>query len=359
MKILHVVGARPNFPKVAPVMAKLAEYPARFTQFLIHTGQHYDYEMSEIFFEHLGIRHPDEFLNVGSASHAVQTAAIMTAFEPIAIKHKPDWVFVVGDVNSTLACALVCSKLGIPVAHVEAGLRSRDRTMPEEINRVLTDQVSDLLFTPSRDAGENLQREGIDPHKICFVGNVMIDTLIQLLPSALQRQKQRELHLQPKNYVLVTLHRPSNVDNNKTLVDLLRALADISRDIPVIFPVHPRTRQRIQDINEDLPSTLKLISPLGYLDFLSLTNDARLVVTDSGGVQEETTYLGVACVTVRPNTERPITITNGTNRLVGSRYEDLLDCFRQTVIQPACARKPPELWDGQAASRIAQIMLNL
>jgi UDP-N-acetylglucosamine 2-epimerase (non-hydrolysing) len=283
----------------------------------------------------------------------------MTAFEPIAIKHKPDWVFVVGDVNSTLACALVCSKLGIPVAHVEAGLRSRDRTMPEEINRVLTDQVSDLLFTPSRDAGENLQREGIDPHKICFVGNVMIDTLIQLLPSALQRQKQRELHLQPKNYVLVTLHRPSNVDNNKTLVDLLRALADISRDIPVIFPVHPRTRQRIQDINEDLPSTLKLISPLGYLDFLSLTNDARLVVTDSGGVQEETTYLGVACVTVRPNTERPITITNGTNRLVGSRYEDLLDCFRQTVIQPACARKPPELWDGQAASRIAQIMLNL
>ena len=267
---MHIVGARPNFPKVAPIMAEMAKRPDRFQQVLVHTGQHYDYEMSQVFFDHLEMPAPDDFLNVGSGAQAAQTAAIMTAFEPVLLKHRPDWVVVVGDVNSTLACALVCAKLGVRVAHVEARLRSRDRTMPEEINRLLTDQISDLLFTPSRDADENLLKEGIEPARIHFVGNVMIDTLAKLLLKARQRPVLANLGLQPGEHILATFHRPSNVDDPQVLQEILRAMADVSRQRPVIFPVHPRTRSRMQALNLPLPNqTLRLLEPLGHLDFLA------------------------------------------------------------------------------------------
>jgi UDP-N-acetylglucosamine 2-epimerase (non-hydrolysing) len=326
----------------------------------VHTGQHYDYNMSQVFFEQLEIPAPDEFLNVGAGSHAAQTAAVMTTFEAVVLKHRPDWVLVVGDVNSTVACALVCAKIGVCVAHVEAGLRSWDRTMPEEINRLVTDQISDLLFTPSKDGNENLVREGIAPSKIHFVGNVMIDTLIKLLPKALQTCKIADLGLEPKEYILVTLHRPSNVDDPIVLRGILRAIARISQDLPVIFPVHPRTRKRIRDLNESRANeTVQLLDPLGYLNFLTLMHAASLVVTDSGGVQEETTYLGVPCLTVRPNTERPITLTEGTNRLVGSNYEDLIKGMQESLRLPRGLPRKPELWDGQAAARIADVMRNL
>lgn len=360
LKIMHIVGARPNFPKVVPIMAEMAKQPDRFDQVLVHTGQHYDYNMSQVFFEQLEMPEPDEFLNVGSGSHATQTAAIMTSFEPVVLKHRPDCVVVVGDVNSTVACALVCAKIGVRVAHVEAGLRSRDRTMPEEINRLLTDQISDLLFTPSKDGNENLVLEGIDPAKIHFVGNVMIDTLTKLLPKALQRHKLKDFGLKPKEYILVTMHRPSNVDDPTVLRGILRAMVEISRQVPVVFPVHPRTRSRIHDLNESLPNnTLQLVDPLGYLDFLALMNAATLVVTDSGGMQEETTYLGVPCLTARPNTERPITLTEGTNRLVGSRYQDLVEGMRESLRRTGGSPRKPEFWDGQAATRIADVMRNL
>jgi len=360
LKIMHIVGARPNFPKVAPIMAEMSKRPDLFDQVLVHTGQHYDYNMSQVFFEHLEMPAPDEYLNVGSASHAAQTAAIMVSFEPIVLKHRPDCVVVVGDVNSTVACALVCAKLGVRVAHVEAGLRSNDRTMPEEINRLLTDQISDLLFTPSKDGNENLIREGIDPAKIHFVGNVMIDTLIKLLPKALHRNKLRDFGLKPKEYILVTLHRPSNVDDPGVLRGILQAMAEISRDVPVIFPVHPRTRSRIHELNESIPNgTLQLVDPLGYLDFLALMNAAGLVLTDSGGIQEETTYLGVPCLTARPNTERPITVIEGTNRLVGSCCEELVEAMRKSFSRRDVLPRRPELWDGQAAARIAEVMLKM
>jgi UDP-N-acetylglucosamine 2-epimerase (non-hydrolysing) len=360
LKIMHVVGARPNFPKVAPIMAAMARRPETFKQCLVHTGQHYDYNMSQVFFDHLEMQVPDEFLNVGSGSHAVQTAAVMTAFEAVVTKHRPDWVFVVGDVNSTLACALVCAKLGVRVAHVEAGLRSWDRSMPEEINRLLTDQISDLLFTPSLDGNENLLREGIDPAKIHFVGNVMIDTLVNLLPRAKERPILKELGGKPKQHVLATLHRPSNVDDPAVLRGILEAMARVAQTLPVYFPVHPRTRSRIRDLDLNLPnSTLRLVDPLGYLDFLALMNSAALVVTDSGGVQEETTFLGIPCLTVRPNTERPITLTQGTNRLVGSSCKDLVAGVTEVLGGPGRSSRAPELWDGHAAARIAQVMIEL
>lgn len=357
LRIMHVVGARPNFPKVAPIMSEMSKHPHQIQQLLVHTGQHYDYNMSQVFFEQLEMPSPDVFLNIGSGTHAVQTAAVMTAFEPEIVKHQPDWVVVVGDVNSTVACALVCAKLGVRVAHVEAGLRSRDRTMPEEINRLLTDQISDLLFTPSKDGTENLLREGIDPKNIHFVGNVMIDTLIKLLPKALERNTLADYKLHPNKYILVTLHRPSNVDDEQALRNLLRAMLEISQDLPVIFPVHPRTRKRIQELNANVPDTsLRMIDPLGYLDFVAMMNRAALVVTDSGGVQEETTYLGVPCVTVRPNTERPITITEGTNRLVGNCFHDLVQGIRRAMRLPPGKHRIPELWDGHAAMRITEII---
>jgi UDP-N-acetylglucosamine 2-epimerase (non-hydrolysing) len=361
MHILHVVGARPNFMKAAPVLRALGALSG-VRQTLVHTGQHYDAGMSEVFFQQLEIPEPDCNLGVGSGSHAQQTAAVMLALEPILLERKPDLVLVYGDVNSTVAAALVCAKLGVRVGHVEAGLRSRDRNMPEEINRLLTDQLSDLLFTPSADADENLRREGVDPVKIHLVGNVMIDTLLRLLP----RAEEQFSSAAPKPYVLVTLHRPSNVDDLPWLHDLLAALAELSSQLHVIFPVHPRTRQRLNGLGS-LPRAnerLRLLEPLPYLEFLALQRHAAMVITDSGGIQEETTFLGVPCLTVRENTERPITITHGTNQLVGrdlqrlrvaaeqiiGKSEELLGTKRRTR-----CRVP--FWDGRAAERIAEIVV--
>ena len=358
MKILHIAGARPNFMKVAPVMAAMGQRAELFQQWLVHTGQHYDYEMSQVFFEELQMPAPDEFLNCGSGTHAEQTARVMLAFEPALLKYQPDWVFVVGDVNSTLACALVCSKLGVRVAHVEAGLRSWDRSMPEEINRLLTDQVADLLFTPSPEAGANLLREGVDPAKIYFVGNVMIDTLVNRLPAAKARPVVGELGLQRGEYILVTLHRPSNVDDPQPLQEILRALEQLAGGRRVIFPVHPRTRQRMQQLGL-LPQKVEFLEPQGYLDFLALTEAAGLVLTDSGGVQEETTYLGVPCLTLRKTTERPVTVTMGTNRLVASECEAILRAVEQAGQTELGCVSRPALWDGKAAHRIVEVMLRV
>lgn len=358
MKVLHVVGARPNFPKVAPLMAAMKAAGDVFQQALVHTGQHYDARMSQIFFEDLEMPEPDEYLNVGSGSHAWQTAQVMTSIEPVLLKHRPDWVFVVGDVNSTLACALVSVKLGIPAAHVEAGLRSWDRSMPEEINRILTDQIADLLFTPSEDGDANLLREGISANKIHRVGNIMIDSLVRMLPKARQLGTAQSMGLQPGKYVLVTLHRPSNVDQPETLQQALTALEAIALETPVIFPVHPRTRKTIQQAGWQLPN-IRLLEPLGYLDFLSLTASAGLVITDSGGIQEETTYLGVPCLTVRSSTERPITISQGTNQLVACTKEAILSAFAETWGKAVAADRCPPLWDGRTAQRIVEVMLDL
>lgn len=360
-RILHVVGARPNFPKVAPLISAITMTDSTCKQILVHTGQHYDANMSRIFFEELELPEPDVYLNVGAGSHADQTARVMLAFEPVVLEHRPDWVVVVGDVNSTLAAALVCTKLGVRVAHVEAGLRSFDRAMPEEINRILTDQISDLLFTPSRDGDENLGREGIPASRIHFVGNVMIDTLVQMLPKASSRPILSQSGLTVGGYVLVTLHRPSNVDDPLRLRQILSALGEIAREMPVIFPVHPRTRKNITQLEGfTLSPSVQLMEPAGYLDFLCLTCSARLVLTDSGGIQEETTYLGVPCLTARQNTERPVTITHGTNRLVESDQQAILQAVQQVLRQsypPSSAIHPLEYWDGKASQRIAKILL--
>lgn len=355
MKILHVVGARPNYMKVAPIMLQMDKHPDQFEQILIHTGQHYDANMSDVFFEDLSLKSPDYFLGVGSGSHSYQTARIMLAFEPIAQETQPDLTLVVGDVNSTLACALVCAKLGIPIAHVEAGLRAFDRTMPEEINRILTDQISDVLFTPSIEAETNLLREGISSNKIHFVGNVMIDTLVQLLPLAAQRWQHWENQLGDHPFALVTLHRPSNVDNPQQLQKIVSGLVELSQSIQIVFPVHPRTKQRLDISGTDLGENISLMDPLGYLDFLALESHAALVITDSGGVQEETTYLGRPCLTIRPNTERPITITHGTNQLV--EVENLVARSQETMASSTKMMRPPDLWDGQTAQRIVKTIL--
>lgn len=359
MQILHVVGARPNFMKAAPVIRALAAQP-EISQGLIHTGQHYDAAMSQVFFDQLEMPRPDCNLEIGSGTHATQTARIMIAIEPVLLERKPDLVLVYGDVNSTVAAAMVCSKLGIKVGHVEAGLRSGDRSMPEEINRLLTDQLSDLLFTPSADGDENLQREGIAPQKIHRVGNVMIDTLVRLLPLA-DRMFPSNI---PTPYILVTLHRPSNVDDLPWLQELLFALSDLSAEMYVIFPVHPRTRQRMQQLGSQAGSDdrLRLMEPLPYLEFLALQQRAAMVITDSGGIQEETTFLGVPCFTVRDNTERPITIEQGTNQLVGRDISKLRraaeEVIRGSVKEPVRRSNtaPPPLWDGHAADRVAQII---
>ena len=342
--------------KIAPIMREMTKYAAKFEQMLVHTGQHYDANMSQVFFEELDLPKPDVNLNVGSGTHSWQTAQIMQQFEPVMIDFKPDWLVVPGDVNSTIACALVATKLGVKVAHVEAGLRSFDRTMPEEINRLLTDQISDILLTPSQDANENLLSEGIAPEKIRFVGNVMIDTLVRLLPKAeihwpLLRE---QYHLD--RYVLVTLHRPSNVDDPDTLAEIMAALMEISRKIPVLFPVHPRTHRRIAKLN--LPhknNRLVLMAPMGYLDFLALQIHAAMLLTDSGGIQEETTYLGIPCLTARPNTERPVTVSNGTNRLVASRRDNIVDATADMLKTSSTRKSVPELWDGMAAGRIVRV----
>lgn len=354
MHILHVVGARPNFMKAAPVMQALARCDG-IRQTLVHTGQHYDSNMSDVFFQQLGIREPDAHLEVGSGSHARQTAEIMSRFEAVVLERNPDLVLVYGDVNSTVATALVCAKLLIPVGHVEAGLRSFDRTMPEEINRLLTDQIADLLFTPSADAGENLLREGVAPEKIHLVGNVMIDTLARLLPKA----SQPDIDNLPERYVLVTLHRPSNVDEPGMLKQIIDSLIAISQDSPVIFPLHPRTRQRIKDFGLSIPNNgrLRLLEPMPYLRFLGLQRRATVVITDSGGIQEETTYLGVPCLTVRENTERPVTVTMGTNILVGRDMERLRTQVERILAGNVKQARVPPLWDGHAAERIADAIM--
>ena len=346
--------------KIAPIMREMAKYQNEFEQILVHTGQHYDANMSQVFFDELDLPRPDVNLNVGSDTHAQQTAKIMQSFEPILLKCKPDWVLVPGDVNSTIACTLVASKLGVKVAHVEAGLRSFDRSMPEEINRLLTDQTSDLLFTPSRDADDNLLREGIAPEKIKFVGNVMIDSLKRLLPKAEARwiNLQKKFHVD--RFVLVTLHRPSNVDKPETLAEIMAALTKISRRIPVLFPVHPRTRNRIATLNLSYDSKgLVLTDPMGYLDFLAMQIHATLLLTDSGGIQEETTYLGIPCLTARPNTERPVTVIQGTNRLVESQRDALIKAAEQAMEPSIICKSVPELWDGKTADRIVHELINM
>lgn len=367
VKLIHVVGARPNFMKVAPVHPAIGHYP-QIRQLLIHTGQHYDLNMSDIFWQQLGLPAPDINLGVGSGSHAVQTARIMTRFEGVVLKEKPDLVLVYGDVNSTVSAALVCAKLGIRVGHVEAGLRSFDRTMPEEINRLMTDQIADLLFTPSLDGDENLLREGVARDKIHFVGNVMIDTLVRLLPMTLERWQTGRfaldgLTVDQGRYALVTLHRPSNVDDPAMLEEIMAALADISRVVPVIFPIHPRTRQRLSDMNllnpESANQDLKFLDPIGYLDFLALQRYAALVITDSGGIQEETTYLNVPCLTVRENTERPVTVSLGTNLLVGRDMDRLRSETQRILRGENRKRQAPPLWDGHAAERIAAVIAGL
>lgn len=361
--VLHVVGARPNFIKIAPLMRAMSARVGQFQQSLVHTGQHYDPIMSDIFFEQLEIPVPDRHLDVGSGSHAVQTALIMQRFEHVVLERKPDWVVVVGDVNSTLACALVCAKTGIRVAHVEAGLRSFDRGMPEEVNRVLTDQVSDLLLTSEEGAKENLLREGIDGKRIRFVGNVMIDTLVRLLPDTASRPVLRRLGLDASGsvspFILVTLHRPSNVDHPAVLLEIASALADLALDTDVIFPVHPRTRRCLAELGPDSPlGRCRTVESLGYLDFLALEERAALVVTDSGGVQEETTYLGVPCLTIRPNTERPVTISHGTNTLVEAESTAIASAARVKLgSREGREHRKPLLWDGHAAERIADALL--
>lgn len=361
LKVLNIVGARPNFMKVAPIYAEMKRRSDQFEPLIVHTGQHYDAAMSDAFFTDLGLPKPDVYLGVGSGSHAVQTAKIMLEFEPVVLREKPDWVLVVGDVNSTIACALVCSKLGIKVAHVEAGLRSRDRTMPEEINRLLTDSISDLLLTTSQDADENLRQEGIPDEKIKFVGNVMIDSLLRNLKIAETSTVREDLNLDG-DYAVLTLHRPSNVDEKKSFTGLLGALLNISERLPVIFPAHPRTLARIGEFGlaeRVANSNIKLIEPLGYLDFMRLYSGARLVLTDSGGLQEETTSLGIPCLTLRENTERPITIEMGTNLLVGTDPAKIEKTAFEILDDEDFGRnaKIPPLWDGKAAQRICEILL--
>jgi UDP-N-acetylglucosamine 2-epimerase (non-hydrolysing) len=361
MKVINVVGARPNFMKVAPIFEIMQRLKPRFEPLLVHTGQHYDARMSDTFFTDLQLPDPDIHLEVGSASHAVQTAAVMERFEPVVLDVKPDWVVVVGDVNSTLACALVCSKLGVRVAHVEAGLRSRDRSMPEEINRLLTDQIADLLLTPSQDADANLLAEGIPQERIRFVGNVMIDSLIKCLKAAERSNVREQLKVNEGEYGVVTLHRPSNVDYPDILSGILDALDAISENIPLIFPIHPRTRESIarfglQDRVEAIKN-LQIIEPLGYMDFLRLYSGAGLVLTDSGGIQEETTFLGIPCLTLRKSTERPITIEMGTNRLVGSDTAEILMAASEALTGKTVAnRQIPPLWDGHTAERIVRAL---
>jgi UDP-N-acetylglucosamine 2-epimerase (non-hydrolysing) len=342
--------------KATPVVQALADHGG-VRQTLVHTGQHYDKNMSELFFEQLGLPQPEVNLEVGSGSHAAQTGQIMIRFEPVLLERKPDLVLVYGDVNSTVAAALVCSKLGIQVGHVEAGLRSFDRTMPEEINRLLTDQVADLLFTPSEDGNENLECEGVSSEKVHFVGNAMIDTLKRLLPVAKKRSPLKELGIESKSYGLVTLHRPTNVDDPSSLRSVLEVLDDISRQITLIFPVHPRTRQNILQLDLSCRnSDLRLVEPLGYLDFLSLQHGADFLITDSGGIQEETTFLNVPCLTVRENTERPVTVTLGTNVLVGQDMDRLRSEVARITDGRAKSGTIPPLWDGRTGERIADLI---
>jgi len=361
IKLQIVAGARPNFMKVAPLLKAIDKYNQtrspnnpHLETFLAHTGQHYDEYMSEIFFRELGIKPPDINLEVGSGSHAYQTANIMLKFEPVCLSYKPDWVIVVGDVNSTLVCSLVCAKIGIKIAHVEAGLRSFDRTMPEEINRIVTDALSDLLFTPSEDANANLLAEGIPESKIKLVGNIMIDSLIEKLPEVKKSRIIDQLGLSPHKYIYITLHRPSNVDDKEKLASIINSLIEISKKINVVYPVHPRAKKIISDMNlAKIPGNiyrLTLLDPIGYIDSLFLVDNARLVLTDSGGLQEEATYFRTPCLTLRPNTERPITIKVGSNQLTS--LNNLIDDIQNILNGPLKRGKIQPLWDGKTSDRI-------
>jgi UDP-N-acetylglucosamine 2-epimerase (non-hydrolysing) len=359
LKLCLVAGARPNFMKVNPLLRRIAEYEAHreatappVDALLVHTGQHYDPNMSDVFFRELGIRPPDINLGVGSGSHAVQTAHILTGFEAVCEKERPDWVIVVGDVNSTMACALVAAKMGIRIAHIEAGLRSYDRTMPEEINRLVTDALADLLLTPSEDADANLLREGIPRDKIKFVGNIMIDALLDNLPKARSSDILTRLGIEPSRFVYVTLHRPANVDDPEHLAALVAALERISRRLPVVCPLHPRTRKKLEDAGGTPHAEARLIwlEPLGYHASLCLAENARVVLTDSGGLQEEATFFRTPCLTLRPNTERPVTVTSGSNRL--TKIDRLLQDMDDILAGPERLGRIPPLWDGRAAERI-------
>ncbi len=357
-KVLHIVGARPNFMKAAPIHKAIAER-GQLAQVLVHTGQHYDVKMSDVFFTDLGMPAPDVYLGIGSGSHAEQTARTMIELEKVFLREKPELVSVVGDVNSTLAGALVASKMGIRIAHVEAGLRSFDRAMPEEINRVLTDRISGLLLTPSSDADANLLKEGMDPERIHLVGNVMIDSLMASKARAEKLSTLADMGLAPRGYAVCTLHRASNVDDAKVLSGLLSALAHVSTRVPVIFPVHPRTRKMLADhglggLLERAPG-LRLVDPMGYLEFLALTSQARLILTDSGGLQEESTALGVPCLTLRENTERPVTVEQGTNLVVGTDPVRIREEADRALDGKGKQGRVPALWDGRTAERIAAL----
>lgn len=360
MKIISVVGARPNFVKIAPLINQIKKYPEIFNSILVHTGQHYDYELSKQIFNDLDIPEPDVYLDVGSASDSIQTAKIMIGFEGVLHKEKPDLVIVVGDVNSTIACALTSAKMGIKIAHVEAGLRSFDRSMPEEINRLLTDAISDYLFITEPSAEINLLREGISKSKIYMVGNIMIDSLIKNKEKSSLSTILNELKLEPKTYVPLTLHRPSNVDTNEGLINTLNIVNEIQKKLKVIFPLHPRTKKRIKEFNLETKietmDNLKIINPLGYLDFLKLMMEAKFVLTDSGGIQEETTFLNIPCITLRENTERPITLEEGTNMIVSCDKEKVIDGVNKIFIGEEKKGRIPKLWDGHTAERIVDIL---
>lgn len=351
-RVLLVAGARPNFMKIGPVQAELDR--RGLTSVLVHTGQHYDPAMSDVFFDELAIRRPDHHLEVGSASHAVQTARIMEAFEPVLVEERPDWVVVPGDVNSTLACSLVAAKLGVRVAHLEAGLRSRDWQMPEEINRVVTDRISDLLLAPSPDAVDNLHAEGVPDHRIALVGNVMADALLSNLDRARDRGTVERLGLVQGRYALLTLHRPSNVDDPDVLATRLATIGEVAATTPVIWPVHPRTRAVLEKV--EVPAGVSTIDPVGYLDSIALQAGSRMVLTDSGGMQEETTVLGVPCVTLRTTTERPITLTEGTNQLAGTSHDAILGAVER-ILRGEVEPRRPDLWDGFAARRTVDALL--
>lgn len=363
MKILSVVGTRPNFMKVAPIARALRAKRSGIAHLLVHTGQHYDAKMSGSFFADLELPDPDFNLGIGSGSHAEQTAAVMIRIEPILLEQRPDVVLVVGDVNSTLACALTAKKLDLTVAHVEAGLRSFDRTMPEEINRLCTDAISDLLFTTDHFADDNLRREGVADHQIHFVGNVMIDSLLAHLKSAEERNVHGQLGLEKGCYATLTLHRPANVDHADKLAEIIDAIREALPDLPIIFPIHPRTRARVADfglsdrfvITAGKPGIF-LTDPLSYTESLNLIRHARMVLTDSGGLQEETTFLGTPCVTLRENTERPVTISQGTNRLAGTRRPGILDAIAEALRMQPCTTRRPDKWDGHAAERIVEVL---
>lgn len=360
MKILNVVGARPNLVKIAPLLREMRRHP-EIQSILVHTGQHYDEKMSEVFFHQMGIPEPDANLEVGSGSHAAQTAEILKRIEPLLIQHRPDLLLVVGDVNSTIAASLAAAKLMIPIVHVEAGLRSFDRTMPEEINRVLTDAIADYLFVTEACAVENLLREGRPRDRIYFTGNVMIDALRYFLPIAQQSAIGDQLGLKNGNgfkpFGLLTLHRPANVDSSATLQELVRAVQKVASELPVIFPVHPRTRQRLEQIGVSDRSGICMVEPLGYLEFISLLSHAKLVLTDSGGIQEETTALGIPCLTLRENTERPVTVTEGTNQIVGRDPQKIWQAASEILNGKTKPGRVPQFWDGKASERIVATIL--